>query len=171
MVVIDAGEVLQAGTPQSIHRAPRNARVADLVGIHNRFEGFWSGSTGMPGRGLLHWKVTGEDQSAAWPALDVVDKGRLRSGQSVNWVIPGDAISLQDAPPTRPGEFAAVVSEARHLGEITLASVALADWRAVTLQLTLAGPQQRQLAPGMRITLALDLSQVHVMPLKAHGPL
>ncbi len=98
----------------------------------------------------------------------MVDKGRIRPGQAVNWVIPGDALALREAAPAAPGEFAVVVSQARHLGEITLATVTLADWPAVAFELTLSGPLQRRLAPGMAATLALDLSQVHVMPLH-HG--
>jgi molybdate transport system ATP-binding protein len=167
LVVMDAGAVLQAGTPQAIHRGPRNARVADLVGIHNRFEGLWTGEDGATGHGILKWKVAGEDQAAAWPRLEVVDKGRIQPGQTVNWVIPGDAVSLLDTAPARPGQFAAHVTEARHLGEITLASVALDDWPAVSFQLTLSGVLQRRLAPGSAATLALDLTQVHVMPLRS----
>jgi molybdate transport system ATP-binding protein len=39
LVVMDAGTVLQQGTPAQIYRSPRNARVADLVGVQNRFQG------------------------------------------------------------------------------------------------------------------------------------
>ncbi|MCU0932446.1 MAG: ABC transporter ATP-binding protein [Serpentinimonas sp.] len=38
MVVMDQGQMLQQGSPAALHRSPRNARVADLVGIQNRFE-------------------------------------------------------------------------------------------------------------------------------------
>jgi molybdate transport system ATP-binding protein len=46
LVVMDEGQVLQEATPAHIHRAPRNARVADLVGIPNRFHGRWLGAGG-----------------------------------------------------------------------------------------------------------------------------
>ena len=167
MVVMDAGQVLQSGTPASIHRRPRNARVADLVGIHNRFEATWIGPAARPGHGLLRWQVSaGAD--AASPQLEVVDKGRIRPGQPVHWVIPGDALALREAAPAAPGEFTVVVGQARHLGEITLATVALADWPAVRFELILSGPLQRRLAAGAAATLALDLEQIHVRPVQGH---
>ncbi len=55
LVVLDQGRVLQEGSPAAIHRAPRNARVADLVGLQNRFEGVWRGPSSRDGLGLLAW--------------------------------------------------------------------------------------------------------------------
>jgi molybdate transport system ATP-binding protein len=125
LVVMDAGQVLQQGTPAHIHNAPRNARVADLVGIQNRFQGVWLGPA-EAGHGLLRW--TGDSRGAGTPPLLTVrDKGKLPSGQAVNWVIPSDGITLLDPAARRAGDFVAEVAEARHLGEITLATLALAD--------------------------------------------
>ncbi|MDP3616485.1 MAG: ABC transporter ATP-binding protein [Rhodoferax sp.] len=59
LVVMDAGRVLQQGEPASIHRAPRNARVADLMGIQNRFHGVWLGLTNEPGQAVT-WVIHGE---------------------------------------------------------------------------------------------------------------
>lgn len=165
LVVMDGGQVLQQGTPQSVHRAPRNARVADLVGIHNRFAGTWEGPGRAAGLGRLRWHVGPGDHDEAWPVLEVVDKGRLRRGQAVTWVIPGDGLELVDAAPGRDGRFAGTIAVARHLGETTLATVELAGWPAVALSLTLSGPQQRRLVAGAPVTVALDLAKVHVMPL------
>ena len=167
MVVMDAGTVLQQGSPEAIHRAPRNARVADLVGIQNRFHGRWGGPAGRPGRGLLRWTT---DAGAEGPLLEVRDKGRLRPGQAVTWVVPGDAVALLDEPP-RPGDgpahaVAAVVAEARHLGEITLATLALDAVPGAALSLTLSGPQRRRVGVGQRVGLRLDLELVHVMPIR-----
>jgi molybdate transport system ATP-binding protein len=55
MAVMDGGQILQVGTPASIHQAPRSARVADLVGIQNRFQGLWLGPSAVPGLGQLRW--------------------------------------------------------------------------------------------------------------------
>ena len=163
LVVMDAGQVLQQGTPASIHRSPRNARVADLVGIHNRFDGVWIGPSGQEGWGMLSW-TTAQQGSALALQLKVRDKGRLAVGQKVSWVIPGDGITLLERPPQGDGEFDAVVVEARHLGEITLATLSLSALPGSSLRLTLSGPQRLQILAGAHLGLRLDLSQVHVMP-------
>ena len=101
LVVMDAGQVLQQGPPAAIHRAPRNARVADLVGIQNRFQGRWVGPSGQAGWGLLQWsgRPGGVPTPAALPLLTVRDKGRIDAGQAVHWVLSGDAITLLERPP------------------------------------------------------------------------
>ena len=162
-VVIDAGHVLQQGAPASIYRSPRNARVADLVGIRNRFQGVWLGPSGTPGWGQLRW-CRSADAADAGLTLAVRDKGRLHPGQSVQWVITGDAISLTDLVSAAPDDLTVVVSQARQLGEITLATLELADMPGEQLQLTLSGAQRGLAQPGARLAARLDHSQVHVMP-------
>ena len=166
LVVMDAGRVLQQGTPEAIHRSPRNARVADLVGIRNRFQGLWVGPSGEPGWGLLRWTAGAPGAGDAVPPvlLKVRDKHRLDIGQALHWVLPGDGIALLDRAPQGAGEFDAVVAEARHLGEITLAALALPARPGAPLHLTLTGPQRRRMAPGDWVGVRLDLALVHVMP-------
>ena len=165
MVVMDAGRVLQQGPPASIHGAPRNARVADIVGIQNRFRGRWLGPSGRAGRGLLRWSGhTGNEHDA--PTLEVRDKGRIEPGQSVNWVITGDGINLLERAPLGADEFRAVVDAARHLGEITLATLTLPEVPGALLHVTLSGPRRVQLSIGAALTARLDLEQVHVMPVR-----
>ncbi|NWG74726.1 MAG: ABC transporter ATP-binding protein [Rubrivivax sp.] len=162
MVVIDGGVVLQQGQPEAIHRAPRNARVADLVGIPNRLPGRWLGPSGRPGLGLLRWG----DGETGGPVLEVRDKGRLRLGSRVTWVVPSDGLTLVDHPPRSDDEFAATVAEARYLGEITLAALTLDAVPGAQLALTLSGPQRREVDAGRRVTVRLDRSLVHVMPVR-----
>lgn len=163
LVVMDAGQVLQQGTPDSIHRAPRNARVADLVGIHNRFHGQWLGASAEAGWGVLRWTGSAADSGDA-PLLKVRDKGRIEVGQSVAWVIPSDGITILDRAPQHASEFSAEVVESRHLGEITLATLSLAAVANTPLLLTLSGPQRLQFTVGARLTVQLDPGLVHVMP-------
>jgi len=165
LVVMDAGQVLQQGAPAAIQRAPRNARVADLVGIQNRFHGVWEGPSPTPGLGRLRW-VTGSDDSALIRLLHVRDKGRIDAGQAVSWVINGDGITLYERAAISDDEFAAVVTEARHLGEVTLATVMLAAHPGIQLRLTLTGPQRVGMAVGTTLTVRLDLALAHVMPLR-----
>ena len=101
LVVMDAGQVLQQGPPAVIHRAPRNARVADLVGIQNRFQGRWVGPSGQRrlGSAAVVGRPGGAPTTAALPLLTVRDKGRIDAGQAVHWVLTGDAITLLERPP------------------------------------------------------------------------
>lgn len=168
LVVIDAGQVLQQGTPDTIHRAPRNARVADLVGIHNRFHGRWLGASDRPGCGLLQWTAEGVEPGDA-PVLRVRDKGRIPAGQAVSWVIPSDGITVLDRAPEQVGEFGADVVDARRLGEITLATLALADVGDARLLLTLSGPQRLRFEVGATLAVRLDPDLVHVMPTRGSG--
>ncbi|MBA4175803.1 MAG: ABC transporter ATP-binding protein [Leptothrix sp. (in: Bacteria)] len=174
LVVMDAGQVLQQGAPSAIHHAPRNARVADLVGLQNRFRGIWEGPAEAPGQGWLRWVGEGAapPDAPAAPRLQVRDKRRLPEGQAVSWVIPGDAIRVQAlAAPgaAAPGSYVATVTEARFLGEITLATLALDAMPGAPLQLTLAGPGRRSLLTGARVAVQLDLELVHVMPVRSGG--
>lgn len=164
LVVMDAGRVLQQGTPAHIYNAPRNARVADLVGIQNRFRGVWLGPASAAGKGLLRWDQG--NAGAAAPVLTVPDKGKLPAGQAVNWVIPGDGITLLEPAEQCPGDFAAEVTEARHLGEITLATLSFAGVPGARLVLTATGARRQGLVPGERFDVRLDAERVHVMPLR-----
>ncbi|MBK7514522.1 MAG: ABC transporter ATP-binding protein [Betaproteobacteria bacterium] len=171
LVVMDAGQVLQQGPPAAIHRAPRNARVADLVGIQNRFQGRWLGPCGQSGWGLLQWSAEATTAAPAGdvpppPRLRVRDKGRIETGQSVHWVLTGDAVTLVDRPAQAGGEFAAVVTEARPLGDITLLALALQAVPGVVLRLTLSGPQRLRIEVGAALTVCLDLGLAHVMPVR-----
>ena len=165
LVVMDRGQVLQQGSPGHIHRAPRNARVADLVGIHNRFQGQWLGPATTAGWGRLRWSQDERDAERA-PVLLVRDKGKLPPGQPVNWVIPGDGILLLHRAAQGDDEFDADVVEARHLGEITLCTLALPSVPGARLLLTLSGPERRAIAGGDRLSVRLDLELVHGMPLR-----
>ena len=166
-VVMDAGRVLQQGSPDAIHRAPRNARVADLVGIHNRFEGVWLGPAAEPGWGLLRWESDAVAGAALPMLLKVRDKGRLSTGQSVHWILPGDGVTVLDQAPQATGEFGVEVTEARHPGEITLATLALTGVPGAVLRLTLSGAQRTPVVVGAALTVRLDLDLVHVMPVRA----
>jgi molybdate transport system ATP-binding protein len=166
LVVLDQGRVLQQGTPPAIHRAPRNARVADLVGLQNRFEGQWLGPVGVAERGGLRW-TTPQTGAGVGPVLEVPDKRRLDQGQAVSWVIPGEAIELLPLHERLPGDFDAVVSEVRHLGEITLYAVDLAEPQGARLTLTLAGARQAPLQAGQPAVVRMDTLQVHVMPVRS----
>ena len=166
LVVMDGGCVLQEGTPAHIYNAPRNARVADLVGIQNRFHGEWLGPAQTAGQGLLRW-TGGEADCSTAPVLTVRDKGKLQPRQAVNWVIPGDAIQLVATVAPDHSDFSAEIVEARHLGELTLATLRLDAVPNAHLSLTLPGTQHAALTRGSRVGVRLDPDRIHVMPLRS----
>ena len=165
-VVIDAGKVLQEGRPSDIHRSPRNARVADLVGIHNRFRGRWLGSAEQAGHGRLQWLASNPEETPGREMI-VPDKGKLPFGQAVTWVIPSDGITLLDRSPADSAEFWTRLVDVRLLAEITLATFTFDEIPGAELQLILAGSQRREVRIGERIGVRLNLDFVHVMPLRS----
>jgi molybdate transport system ATP-binding protein len=86
VVIVDAGETLQSGPPAKVFSSPRNARVAELVGIRNHFSGRFHKSE--PGWGRLAWGEGGEIR------LRVLDKERIPDGASVTWVFAGEGVDL-----------------------------------------------------------------------------
>ncbi len=186
LVVMDGGQVLQQGSPAHLYRAPRNVRVADLVGVQNRFRGTWLGPVdGEPGWGWLDWTVSAGPTALPSPApvvvgaesitdtgvqplrLKVRDKGRLTVGQQVAWVIQSDGLHLLHAPQDALVRLCARLTQLRNLGELSLATLELEQPAGVPLQLTLAGPQRQGLAVGQRVCVGLDREWVHVMPTRS----
>jgi molybdate transport system ATP-binding protein len=159
--------VLQQGEPLKIQRAPRNARVADLVGIQNRFRGQWLGSDpAHPGQGRLLWLPDPGhlSEAGAGPVLPVADKGRIAPGQAVHWVMPSDGLlclpEVQDPATDHP----ATVVEVRHLGDTSWVLLQLLGGTGSRLHLTLSGPQRLRFEAGAALAVRLDLALVHVMP-------
>lgn len=186
LVVMDGGQVLQQGSPAHLYRAPRNVRVADLVGVQNRFRGTWLGPVdGEPGWGWLDWTVSAGPTALPSPApvgvgadgitdtgvqplrLKVRDKGRLDVGQQVAWVIQSDGLHLLHAPQDALVRLCARLTQLRNLGDLSLATLELEQPAGVPLQLTLAGPQRQGLAVGQRVCVGLDREWVHVMPTRS----
>lgn len=170
LVVMAEGVVLQQGQADALHRAPRNARVADIVGIANRFEGLWLGADAHsePGTGWLVWG-TGDDALR----LSVRDKGRIDRGQRVSWVVPGEGLHLcqsPDSPTATPAphrlSLRVKVLTLRHLGDVWLLRLQCQSGPRAILQLMLTGPQPHPFAPGQELPLCIDLRLLHIMPLK-----
>ena len=180
LVVMDGGQVLQQGSPAHLYRAPRNVRVADLVGVQNRFRGTWLGpAEGEPGWGWLAWTRSAgtvqphadtpadADASDQVVRLKVRDKRRLDVGQQVAWVIQSDGLHLLHAPQDALVRLCARLTQLRNLGDLSLATLELEQPAGVPLQLTLAGPQRQGLAVGQRVCVGLDREWVHVMPTRS----
>jgi molybdate transport system ATP-binding protein len=175
VVILDAGESLQIGPPAKVFASPRNARVAELVGIQNHFQGqFFSGAEAdaEPGRlGRLVWHAQAPDAGEAI-SLQVIDKGRLDNGAEVSWVIAGELLDIMaGAAPSSPQAVNTVectVMEVLPLGEISLCTVAPQQLPHQRVALNLSTALLRQLAVQAGTTLYLHIppEAVHIMPVR-----
>ena len=175
LVVMADGEVLQQGSAQAIHNAPRNARVADVVGIANRFTGVWRGpdANSATGHGWLEWTHQGASRRVC-----VTDKGRIDPGQTVNWVVPGAGLRLlTDGPQAAEATgcdgvmaLKATVQSVRHLGDVWLVKLRDNTLQAM-FQLQLTGAEWQDLRVGQAVVLELDRRAIHIMPTRAVPPL
>ena len=166
LVVMDAGTVLQQGTPDAIHLSPRNARVAELVGIANHFEGLWLGASETAGKAHMRWVIDGL-ASEECPVFEVKDKGKLSKGQNLTWVIPSDGLTLAPQPDHRPNWFEVLVKDARYLGDMSLVTLACKTLNGLEVKLTLSGPNRSLVNTKQQLNLHVNPKLVHVMPLRA----
>jgi molybdate transport system ATP-binding protein len=179
VVIVDAGTTLQSGPPERVLRSPRNARVAQLVGIHNHFAGqFFKAPVPniylpkhLEGYGHLQW---GTHQ------LQVADKSKIDDNTAVTWVLAGDAVQILPAQPTATDGCSPVadnfvpctLTEMLPLGEICVCKLAVpgapaAD--AVTLNLSTAVLRGFGAQVGSTLVLHIPPQAVHIMPVRGEG--
>ncbi len=171
VVILDAGESLQVGPPARVFASPRNARVAELMGIQNHFQGqFFSGSAAdASGLGRLVWHAP--EQSSAHISLSVTDKKRLDDGAEVSWVVAGELLDLSVQPPAQPANsLACTLREVLPLGEISLCTLVPAQLplQRITLNLSTAALRQLGAVPGGVLYLHIPPEAIHIMPVR-HG--
>ena len=163
IVIIDDGETLQSGSPAQVLRSPRNARVAQLVGIHNHFHArFRKKSDGLA---ELQWGTAPDA-----PRLIVRDKGKIDDDTAVTWVLAGEAVQLFTSTSEAAPEsnlLPATLTEALPLGEISLCRFAVQGTPdGIQLNLPTATLQAQQWHIGQALQLAIARDAVHIMPLK-----
>ena len=168
VVIVDAGETLQSGPPDKVFASPRNARVADLVGIQNHFEGRFFKQ--QEGRGLLRW---GNDRGDVLD-LRVLDKNRLGDGVSVTWVVAGELVDVvaQAASGASPaGEdtcnrVACDLVEVLSLGETSLCTLVPEQLPGQRLMLNLSTAQLRLMGAqrGSKLQVQIPMAGIHIMP-------
>ncbi len=120
VVIVDGGATLQSGPPEWVLRSPRNARVAQLVGIHNHFASQFYTATGAdpgmahagpdsantsPGMGRLRW---GQHD------LHAQDKGKIDNATEVTWVLAGGSVQVLSPEAAQPAPAAALSNNAHH---------------------------------------------------------
>ncbi|WP_291915388.1 ABC transporter ATP-binding protein [Limnohabitans sp.] len=170
VVIVDAGQSLQTGEPARVFASPRNARVAELVGIQNHFEGrFLKGEAGW---GRLCW--TDPSQPEAGLDLAVFDKNKIDDGTRVTWVLNGEQVDVMadgEMPSlAEPGHtrLRCQLLEVLSLGEIslcTLRSEALPS-QTITLNLTSRLLRRLQVGAGGWVQLLIAPGALHIMPVR-----
>ena len=170
VVILDAGESLQVGPPDKVFASPRNARVAELVGIQNHFQGqFFSHTAADPdGFGRLVWH---ERDGTPGFALSVTDKGRIDNAAQVSWVVAGELLDISADTPTlthAPNTLTCTLQEVLALGEISLCTLVPHALPAERLTLNLSSAMLRQLglSPGKPLRLHIPTEAVHIMPMR-----
>ena len=177
VVIVDAGQTLQTGEPARVFASPRNARVAELVGIQNHFEGRFFKD--QPGWGRLRWTDGAQPEKSI--DLTVIDKNKIDDGKPVTWVLNGEQVDvLGDVPGDVPGggEAANAVAgqtrlrcqllEVLSLGEISLCTLSPQDLpgQTLTLNLTTRLLGRLQVAAGGWVQLLIAPEALHIMPVR-----
>ena len=170
VVIVDAGQTLQTGEPARVFASPRNARVAELVGIQNHFEGRFFKDQASWGR--LRW--TDAAPSDAGLDLAVFDKNKIDDGTPVTWVLNGEQVDVMadgEAPSLAlPGHtrLRCQLLEVLSLGEISLCTLrpeALPS-QTITLNLTSRLLQRLQVVSGGWVQLQIAPEALHIMPVR-----
>ena len=151
ITVIDKGVGLQTAQAQVLFERPRNSRVAELVGINNKFSGIFAA-------GKLTW-------DGCSTAFEVLDKGKIPPNTPVAWVIPANGLSLH-AVPSR-SSIEAHVEHISTLGQIAVIQLLLNNaahkliWEASAAEV-----KRLALEVGKNTHVEIDGSKIHIMPLR-----
>lgn len=166
VVIMDAGATLQTGTPERVFASPRNARVAELVGIQNHYWGRFFRHA--PGWGRLHWQG-----SPGYLVLHVIDKNRIDDGMAVSWVLNGEGVDVlpHDAPSgedPQTNRLRCQLREVLPLGDISLCTMVPDGLPDQRITLNLSGRVLRRLGvgPGQWVQLELAPEALHIMPVR-----
>ncbi len=170
VVIVDAGQTLQTGEPARVFASPRNARVAELVGIQNHFEGrFFKDQAGW---GRLRWTdAAGTDGGVD---LSVFDKNKIDDGTRVTWVLNGEQVDvLADTGASSAAEpgytrLRCQLLEVLSLGEVSLCTLrpeALPS-QTITLNLTSRLLRRLDVLAGGWVQLLIAPGALHIMPVR-----
>ena len=166
VVIVDAGQTLQTGEPVRVFASPRNARVAELVGIQNHFEGRFFKDQADWGR--LCWT----DAAAPETGLDlaVVDKNKIDDGTRVTWVLNGEQVDVladgEMSSLAQPGHtrLRCQLLEVLSLGEISLCTLRPEALPSQTITLNLTS--RLQVGAGAWVQLLIAPGALHIMPVR-----
>ena len=181
VVILDGGATLQSGPPEQVFSRPRNARVAELVGIQNHFKGrfYKTKATEQVGWGQLDWQGC---------PLIVPDKNKLDDGAHVTWVLAAEDLDISPTETTIACEQSLPANtlcceflEVLSLGETSICTLAPLGWPDLAdarLTLTLSSAHVRNLGISAesaksavknakhRVNVHIPPQSVHIMPMR-----
>ena len=171
VVIVDAGQTLQTGEPARVFASPRNARVAELVGIQNHFQGRFFKD--KPGWGRLRWTDAGRSDHSI--EMAVIDKNKIGDDTPVTWVLNGEQVDVLadgDAADGAAGHtrLRCQMLEVLSLGEISLCTLSPQQLpgQTLTLNLTTRLLRRLQVQAGGWVQLQIAPGALHIMPLRTH---
>jgi len=151
ITVIDQGVGLQTAPPKVLFERPRNSRVAELVGINNKFEGVFNA-------GKLTW-------NGCQQIFEVIDKGKIPPNTPVAWVVPADGLSLHQQ--SSASSIEAYVEQISTLGQIAVIQLLLNNAvHTLTWEASAAEVKRLGLEVGKNTHVQIDGSKIHIMPLR-----
>ena len=189
VVILDSGTSLQSGTPEQVFSRPRNARVAELVGIQNHFQGQFvkDASNKASTWGKLIWSgaVNSGQKISDSPQFTVVDKHKLDDGAHVSWVLAAELLDITSAKTIATCEQSLPLNtlqcqflEVLSLGENSICTLAPLGWPSlanVRLTLTLSSGHVRNLTMGAEnaepncqriVNVHIPPQSIHIMPMR-----
>ena len=151
ITVIDQGFGLQTAPPKVLFERPPNSRVAELVGINNKFEGVFTA-------GKLSW-------SGSQRIFDVVDKGKIPPNTPVAWVIPADGLSLEAS--ASASSIETIVEQVNAIGQIAVIQLRTREGgHTVIWEASAAEVKRLSLETNKTCHLEIDGGKIHIMPLR-----
>ena len=163
MVILDHGSTLQTGTPEQVMSRPRNARVAALIGLRDIHTAVFhkSAGAGAPARLRCWGEHSGID-------IHTQDKGRLKDGIEVRWVVAGEHVQLHPARPAGINVFPCGIGRLRRLGEITTLECHPHSLPQALMHLDITTRQAGQLGfeAGGTCFIQIDPQGIHIMPVR-----
>ena len=128
VVILDKGEIAQAGTPEEVYHRPNSSFVADFVGAENKFPvnaTFRNGEVRLSARGL---------EDVAWlPLADATGKAGVNAPSPVEGPMlaqfHGEAATLNSSEIASDGDLVAsgIVRQSSYLGKVYRHAIAIGD--------------------------------------------
>ncbi len=165
LCILDQGKSLQIGHPEHIVSSPRNARVAELVGLTDVFSATFLKAQHLEESEQQHATLLWGQGVESFP-LTIFDKGRLPDQTEVKWVIAKEFVEIRNEPIQKINTLSAIVCRIRRLGEISSVDfkVELPFQPMMHFELSTRVVNDLNIDVDDIVYLHLDPKGIHIMP-------